>query len=111
MSKKLFIGLFVLLLGAGNSGLSQLGRFTMSLLSSWDNRYTNSFSKSWPLTDAEEKSDKGEEASNESIEDDEYISIKWASFRLSDNSDQSENDAKDLFKSIDQEISVPPPRA
>ena len=109
MSKKLFLALFVMLLVAGNAGLSQLGRFAMSQATSWDSRFTNSFSKSWPLTDAEEKPDKGEE-SNESIEGDEYISIKWASCHLSNDADMSETHAVDLFKSIDREISVPPPR-
>lgn len=82
----------------------------MTFVPEWDSRYTNSFAKSWPLTDAEEKS--GKACENASVsEDDEYFSFKWASLRLSGSSDLSEHEAEDLFKSIDREIIVPPPKA
>jgi len=110
MLKNIFLALFILLLTVGNSGLSQIGRWSMALVSSWDNRYTNSFAKSWPLTDAEEKSGKDAPQSSEWSEDDEYVSFKWSSIRHSGNSEVSEQKASILFKSIDREIIVPPPR-
>ena len=111
MLKKVFLALFILLLTLGNSGLSQIGRATMALVSSWDNRFTNSFSKSWPLTDAEEKSGKDAPSANEwSEEDDEFLSFKWSSICLSGNTDVCEEEALVLFKSIDRDIVVPPPR-
>jgi hypothetical protein len=114
MTRKLFIGFFVLLLCSGNAGLSQLGRFAVNLSATWDNRYSSSFSKNWPLTDAEEKAD-GEsgsgESMSESLEDDDFVSFKWSSVCLSGNCESLGHEAEDLFKSIDPETSVPPPRA
>jgi hypothetical protein len=111
MLKKLFLALFIFLLCAGNAGLSQIGRYSMTLVSTWDSRFTNSFAKTWPLNDAEEKSGKSAASEGESVEDDEYLTLKWASLRLSGSSDISGNEAEILFKSIDREIVVPPPRA
>jgi hypothetical protein len=113
MLKKLFIVLFVLLLFGGNAGLLQLGRFVANLSETWDSHYTNSFSKNWPLTDAEEKAGEssGGESLSESLEDNEYVSFKWASLRLSGRSDMWGHEAEDLFKAIDREIIIPPPKA
>jgi hypothetical protein len=114
MTRKLFIGFFVLLLCSGNAGLSQLGRFAVNLSATWDNRYSSSFSKNWPLTDAEEKADGQSgsgESMSESLEDDDYVSFKWSSVCLSGNCESLGHEAEDLFKSIDRETSVPPPRA
>jgi hypothetical protein len=110
MFKKLFIAVFIVLLSAGSAGLSQMGRISMALVSAWDNKQAGSLAKSWPINDAEE-ADKDASGSSESSEDDEYVSFKWASLFLSGNSDISEHEASDLFKSIEREILVPPPRA
>lgn len=111
MLKKLFLSLFISLLCAGNAGLSQVGRFTMELVSSWDSHFTNSFAKSWPLNDAEENAEKSVPGEGESGQDEDYVSLKWASLQLSGISDVWGHEAAILFKSIDREIIVPPPRA
>lgn len=109
MLKKVFIALFIALLCTGNSGITQLGRFSMALMCKWDNRFANSLAKTLPLNDAEEQSGKDAPESSES-EDDEYVSFKWSSLRLSGNSEVSQQRASLLFENIDREILVPPPR-
>jgi hypothetical protein len=111
MLKKVFIALFIVLLCAGNFGLSQLGRFSMTFVKSWDSRFSNTLATSCPLNDAEEKSGKSTITFNQSEEDSEWFSFKWTSKRLSGNSDLSGQQSSTLFKSIDREILVPPPKA
>jgi hypothetical protein len=110
MLKKAFIILFITLLCAGNSSLLQLGRLSMEMISSWDSCYMNSFANSVPVGSAEEKSENSTAGANELVEDDEFLSFRWASKILSGSSDLSEHHASLLFKNIDREILVPPPR-